>query len=69
MVSWVDTTVDEGMEEKMQCLDALRCLDRGKVSIEIGSLEWSGAKDEGQREEYERKIRGYVRDVNAGVAD
>jgi hypothetical protein len=67
-VSWVDTTVDEGMEEKMQCLHALRCLEGTNVRLEVGSLEWSGAMAGRERQEFESKVKGYIRDVNAGVA-
>jgi hypothetical protein len=56
VVSWVDTTVDEAIEEKKECLDALRCLEGRNVRLEVGSLEWSGAKDERQREEFKSKV-------------
>ena len=69
MVSWVDTTADEGMEEKKECLDALRCLKRRSVKLEVGSLEWSGAMAGRDREEFERKIREYIRDMRDGVAE
>ncbi|KAI4774926.1 hypothetical protein E4T52_10102 [Aureobasidium sp. EXF-3400] len=63
VVSWVDTTADEGMEEKKECLDALRCLKGRSVKLEVGSLEWSGAKEERHREEFETKVKGYIRDL------
>jgi hypothetical protein len=59
MVSWVDTTTEEAIEEKREVLDALRCLN-GKVKFEIGVLEWSGAQAGVDRKEFEKKIKGYV---------
>jgi hypothetical protein len=60
VVSWVDTTIEEAIEEKREVLDALRCLE-SRVKFEIGVLEWSGAQAGVQREEFERKIRGFIR--------
>jgi hypothetical protein len=63
MVSWVDTTIEEAIEEKREVLDALRCLN-GKVKFEIGVLEWSGAQAGVEREEFERKVKGYIQAVH-----
>ncbi|KAI4852314.1 hypothetical protein E4T44_01564 [Aureobasidium sp. EXF-8845] len=63
MVSWVDTTIEEAMEEKREVLDALICLD-GRVKFEIGVLEWSAAQAGVEREEFERKVRGYIHAVH-----
>lgn len=63
MVSWVDTTIEEAIEEKREVLDALRCLN-GKVKFEIGVLEWSGAQAGVEKEEFERKVKGYIQAVH-----
>jgi hypothetical protein len=63
MVSWVDTTIEEAIEEKREVLDALRCLN-GKVKFEIGVLEWSGAQAGVEREEFERKVKDYIQAVH-----
>jgi hypothetical protein len=39
----------------------------GRVGFEIGVLESSGTQAGGEREEFERKVRGFIRDVR-GVA-
>jgi hypothetical protein len=67
LVSWVDTTIEEAIEEKREVLDALRVLD-GRVRFEIGVLEWSGAQAGVRREEFERKVRGFIRDVRSVAA-
>jgi hypothetical protein len=63
MVSWVDTTIEEAIEEKREVLDALRCLD-SRVKFEIGVLEWSGAQAGIEREEFERRVKGYIHAVH-----
>ena len=67
VVSWVDTTTEEAMDDKRQVLDALMCLDREKVKLEIGILEWSSAQAGTERDEFKRKVRGYIGDVYAVV--
>jgi hypothetical protein len=66
LVSWVDTTPRGAIEEKKEVLDALKVLN-GRVGFEIGVLESSGTQAGGEREEFERKVRGFIRDVR-GVA-
>jgi hypothetical protein len=67
VVSWVDTTIEESIEEKKEVLDALKILD-GRVRFEIGVLEWSGAQAGVQREEFDRKVKGLLRDVRSVAA-
>jgi hypothetical protein len=67
MVSWVDTTIEEAIEEKREVLNALRCLD-GRVKLETGVLEWSGAQAGDMRGEFERKVKGYIHAVRTDEA-
>jgi hypothetical protein len=67
VVSWVDTTIEEGIEEKREVLDALKVLE-GRVKFEIGVLEWSGAQAGSGKEEFESKVKGLIRDVRTVTA-
>ena len=64
VVSWVDTTTEEAMDEKRQVLDALKCLDREKIKLEIGVLEWSSARAGTERDEFTKKVEDYIGDVH-----
>ncbi|CAD0113283.1 unnamed protein product [Aureobasidium uvarum] len=66
-VSWIDSTVEEAMEEKRDVLDALRRLDVN-VMIEVGVLEWSGAQAGHDKERFEGKMKGFIRDARPVAA-
>ncbi|KAI4719842.1 hypothetical protein E4T48_03952 [Aureobasidium sp. EXF-10727] len=66
-VSWVDSTVGEAIEEKRDVLHALRTLDVN-VRIEVGVLEWSGAQAGDEKDLFESKMKGFIRDARPVAA-